>query len=631
VNSLTAPSAAVRSEVAAWVTSTGAACVDMPHSLKCEATVAQVEALLSTRLSAFKQHTKGGKIVHRIHPKDTYTIPNKLVGKLLFLTSLVDFPTVRRRNGVFQAITADHSTGRVEATDYSVVPETLDLFYKISGNPGGLASTQAPAEFQNDTSYNKADLKKFATDSALTIGPANVTVGPYDGANPDAEASLDYQYMNAVSASGSATSNNQPWYWTEADWMYEYTQALAALPDDKIPAVFSISWGWSEEDQCTVDPAGPCKTKGNSKGYVSACNQAFATIGARGVSFIVSSGDSGAHGRTDPSCSTPKTHPDWPTASEYVTAVGATQIKDGTSSGGKSPFCTKPPAGLPTCATGGTEIVCSTATGALIVSGGGFSNVSPQPTWQAAAVKAYLASGATLPPTGDFNATSRGYPDVSALGHNYIIYLSGQPTQVDGTSCSAPVWGGVIGLANAARLAAGKKVLGYLNPAIYQIAAANPAVFTDVTVGDNKCTENGCTASCTGFEAAKVRRRGGEGGGGGGLKSGAPHPPHTHAHTHARTHTLTTPSPSPFSLSPKSGLGRRVRLGHARRDRLHQGRRRPLNNTRVPLCACGWLTDCPLLLLAERASGAGRGTHRHEGARPRRQQHAEVAGWGGGG
>ncbi len=39
--------------------------------------------------------------------------------------------------------------------------------------------------------------------------------------------------------------------------------------------------------------------------------------------------------------------------------------------------------------------------------------------------------------------------------------------QVDGTSCSAPVWGGVIGLANSARVAAGKKVLGFLNPALY--------------------------------------------------------------------------------------------------------------------------------------------------------------------
>lgn len=75
--------------------------------------------------------------------------------------------------------------------------------------------------------------------------------------------------------------------------------------------------------------------------------------------------------------------------------------------------------------------------------------------------------------------------------------------QVDGTSCSAPVWGGVTALTNAARLAAGKKVLGFMNPAIYQIAASTPAAFHDITVGNNDCTEDGCTAGCTGFEAAK--------------------------------------------------------------------------------------------------------------------------------
>lgn len=35
------------------------------------------------------------------------------------------------------------------------------------------------------------------------------------------------------------------------------------------------------------------------------------------------------------------------------------------------------------------------------------------------------------------------------------------------------------------------------------MAADKPATFTDVTVGDNKCTESGCAASCQGFECAK--------------------------------------------------------------------------------------------------------------------------------
>jgi hypothetical protein len=69
---------------------------------------------------------------------------------------------------------------------------------------------------------------------------------------------------------------------------------------------------------------------------------------------------------------------------------------------------------------------------ALITTGGGFSDVSPTPAWQKDVVKTYLNSGVQLP-TGNFNASNRGFPDVAANGHNYLIQLSGQGfVQVDG-------------------------------------------------------------------------------------------------------------------------------------------------------------------------------------------------------
>lgn len=40
------------------------------------------------------------------------------------------------------------------------------------------------------------------------------------------------------------------------------------------------------------------------------------------------------------------------------------------------------------------------------------------------------------------------------------------PTQVDGTSCSSPVFAGMVSNLNAIRIAAGKPVLGFLNPLI---------------------------------------------------------------------------------------------------------------------------------------------------------------------
>ena len=95
------------------------------------------------------------------------------------------------------------------------------------------------------------------------------------------------------------------------------------------------------------------------------------------------------------------------------------------------------------CATGGNEIVCSTATGAEIVSGGGFSWYTGRPKYQDSVVSKYLTNSSALPTNASYyNASGRAYPDVAALAHNYYIELQGQVSGVDGTSCATPVWGG---------------------------------------------------------------------------------------------------------------------------------------------------------------------------------------------
>lgn len=188
--------------------------------------------------------------------------------------------------------------------------------------------------------------------------------------------------------------------------MYEWVQHLAAAKN--LSQVYSVSWGWSEADQCTVDQGGPCgASKPSAQAYVEETNKGFAAAGLAGITIAVSSGDSGAHGRTDGSCASKATLPDWPTASPYVLAIGATQlINEKPPTTPSTPYCKKAASGA--CAGSGTEVVASPATGALIASGGGFSNVAPAQAWQSAAVAAYLKSGALLPPKGDFNATGRG-------------------------------------------------------------------------------------------------------------------------------------------------------------------------------------------------------------------------------
>ena len=59
--------------------------------------------------------------------------------------------------------------------------------------------------------------------------------------------------------------------------------------------------------------------------------------------------------------------------------------------------------------------------------------------------------------------------------------INGKKVPVGGTSASSPTFASIIALINDKLIAAGKPVLGFLNPFIYSTAHA----FTDVTVGRN--------------------------------------------------------------------------------------------------------------------------------------------------
>lgn len=114
-------------------------------------------------------------------------------------------------------------------------------------------------------------------------------------------------------------------------------------------------------------------------------------------------------------------------------------------------------------------------TGAMITSGGGFSDRWPRPAYQQGAVSAYLqraahARGAGkhrrttmaegLPPAALFNASGRGYPDVAAVSQNVPVYFNGSLQMVGGTSSAAPIVGGIFALLNGERARLGLPPLG---------------------------------------------------------------------------------------------------------------------------------------------------------------------------
>lgn len=153
-----------------------------------------------------------------------------------------------------------------------------------------------------------------------------------------------------------------------------------------------------------------------------------------------------------------------------VTSVGATQVKPGAS-------VTQP----------------EEAAESVIYSGGGFSNVFSMPSYQTAAVKNYFANHKPTYGADRYNTseTSRGFPDVSANGVNYVFACDLSFSYVYGTSASSPTFGSILTLVNAARMDMGKSSIGFINPVLY----AHPNILNDITSGGNQgCGTSGFTA-----------------------------------------------------------------------------------------------------------------------------------------
>lgn len=206
----------------------------------------------------------------------------------------------------------------------------------------------------------------------------------------------------------------------------------------------------------------------------------YAKLGIQGTTILYSSGDYGVAGNGG-QCIDPVTgqyndgksgkfNPSFPGTCPYITSVGATQVVPGAS-------VTAP------------EEACET----VIYSGGGFSNVFAMPSYQEEAVKAYFKNNNPPYTAQQYNNSmmTRGFPDVSANGANYIIAIDGRFGLVFGTSASSPTFGSVITLVNEARYDVGKSSVGFINPTLY----AHPSVLNDITSGGNQgCGTPGFTA-----------------------------------------------------------------------------------------------------------------------------------------
>lgn len=278
--------------------------------------------------------------------------------------------------------------------------------------------------------FQQSDITTFSQYFNITV--TNISVnGPNAPSQDDVEGTLDLEYISGL-APGVQTwwisqnsTNSDP---GQIDFSWWCDEVLGLTP---MPTAVSISWGLGENNYM------------GHEGVLHADNDGFRKLGLVGVSVMVASGDTGPGSRGYLSCT--RFDPSWPASSPYVTAVGATYADS--------------------AATGETSVSFS---------GGGFSDYFATPTWQKAAVSNYLVNGTGLPKKSFYNASGRGFPDVSALGTNFKVYGPDQFgittwSPVSGTSCASPTFAAVVTRVNAKRVNAGKSTLGFLNPAIYAL------------------------------------------------------------------------------------------------------------------------------------------------------------------
>ncbi|CEM02085.1 unnamed protein product [Vitrella brassicaformis CCMP3155] len=457
-------------------------------SLAFEGTVSLVEYLFGTEVHIFTHERRGESILRQMGP---YSIPKAVLQHIDVIEGLSDFPM-------------EHDTVRYglpggpilrDDARHIVVPQMLYSLYNIPKKPTTSKVSQGCAEFQNDNSYSPQDLAYFLNETSLSGVNVSHIVGPFNPEFPDIEATLDVQWIIA------AGMGAEDWYWTTRGWMFTFSNNFFHAAS--VPEVVSISWGWSEVQQCSagIDPQGCQIVGGDARTYVSRVNSEFMKIGLRGVTLIVSSGDSGANGRTDYTCHDPQFHPTFPGASPAVTSVGATQFHNYTLNltEGAPPVCKEGPF---VCYANGTEEAVSYRN-AGFTSGGGFSVFSNTPKYQEPEIANYLSGDSEVPPFSYFNPEGRGYPDISAFGTNYLIRYDRSWSTAGGTSASAPVIAGVVSHLNDLSYKKTGKPLGFINPLLYQMAREHPKAYNDVLLGDNVCTELGCRESCKGFYAAK--------------------------------------------------------------------------------------------------------------------------------
>jgi subtilase family serine protease len=497
------PSASDVAKVKATLAAGGFSVVgEKTQSLDIEGPVRAVEAMFAAHLNLVRTEKGVAKLTAA---EGHLTVPGTLAAAGAVVTAFTARPEAHVHSSVAaKSLAATNPRFRLSSSDSFFYPNDMNEAYQLPsfrteipgwrglkqiagvGSHIGIVISSVISTSDLDATFNSsldlgpgADLiQAYSANSNLpvptvTIRPVDGGSGTFDPTTGDAaEASLDTQMSLGTAPGAKETLYNIPDLSDQS-----ITDAYAAVDEDNVADVVSSSFG-----QCELNYTAAYNGGVDFTFILRIYDALFKQGNAQGITFLASSGDSGALDCVSAAFANNPTNGtsfvpgvEFPASDSYVTGVGGTNLStiaspganDATYETENANFDPELPAEFQ---VGPSTIV--TVNDATWGSGGGFSQIYSKPFYQdlvdtgsnrqRAVPDVALQMGGC---PGDADLAAQNCLDLPRSAS--IVWLGGEADLLIGTSSSSPQMAGVLALAvevNGGRL-------GNVNPLIYTLSA----------------------------------------------------------------------------------------------------------------------------------------------------------------
>jgi MYXO-CTERM domain-containing protein len=445
--------------VSAWLESQGLT-IDGPSRigtrLGFRGTTAQVERAFATE---FHNYVLNG--VQHFAMASAPSVPGEIANVVLGLHGFHDFRSHAQRKAV--PLYNDPNYGlTLGPADFATLYDTQPLLTAGTNGKG------VNLVIVGQTSYLATAISGFRTKFGITVTEKDILVpntgtSAVNDSGDEGETELDLEWSSAVAQGANIifvyTGNNT------ADFGVDDAAAYAIEQGDKL-----VPGTGNGGAQIISESYGGCDALEASDADVA--GEIAAAANLEGITYVASSGDSGAAGCYGFGIGGLFVGP--PSSLPGVTGVGGTQFPAAAQA---APFFVNDVAvEYPIQGGASLEAVWNDSKKTPESGGGGKSTIFPKPFFQ---------QGGLTP-----NDNARDVPDVSLTASpnevGYEVDQNGTFEPYGGTSASTPSFAGILAMVNQAVAAKGAPLgLGNINPMLYTLNKSAPTAFHDIVAGNN--------------------------------------------------------------------------------------------------------------------------------------------------